>query len=69
MCVQVDTSSCQLAHQQAAIDYCFKPGLQHKNSGIAVHQAVLNVLATLREVADFAQVCRQTGHKCQLCMQ
>ena len=53
---QVNTGSAQLAQQQAAIDYCFKPALQHQKAGIAVNQAVLNVLAALREVAYSAQV-------------
>ena len=53
---QVNTDGAQLAQQQAAIDYCFKPALQHQKAGIAVNQAVLNVLAALREVAYSAQV-------------
>ena len=55
--IQVDKGSAQLAHHQPAIDYCFKPALDYKASGQTASQAVLNILSTLREVADSAQVC------------
>jgi len=55
--VQVDTSSAQLAHDQPAIEYCFKPALEYKAAGQSAGRAVLNILSTLREVADSAQVC------------
>lgn len=54
--LQVDVSSAQLAHDQAAIDYCFKPALEYKAAGLSASQAVLKILTTLREVADSAQV-------------
>ena len=54
--MQVDTRSAQLAHDQAAIDYCFKPALGYKAMGQSAGQAVLSILTTLREVADNAQV-------------
>ena len=54
--MQVDTSSAQLAHDQPAIDYCFKPALGYKATGQSAGQAVLKILTTLREVADNAQV-------------
>lgn len=53
---QVDASAAQLAHDQAAIDYCFKPALEYKAASISAGQAVLKILTTLREVADSAQV-------------
>ncbi|KAL3158196.1 hypothetical protein ABBQ38_010452 [Trebouxia sp. C0009 RCD-2024] len=52
---QVDASSAQLAHDQAAIDYCFKSALDYKAAGMSAAQAVLNILTTLKEVADSAQ--------------
>lgn len=54
--MQVDASSAQLAHDQAAIDYCFKPALDYKAAGMSASQAVLRLLTTLKEVADNAQV-------------
>ncbi len=54
--MQVDTSSAQLAHDQAAIEYCFKPALGYKATGQSAGQAVLDILSTLRELADNAQV-------------
>ena len=54
--MQVDPSSAQLAHDQPAIDYCFKPALDYKAAGQSIGQAVLNIMSTLREVADSAQV-------------
>ena len=59
--VQVDASSAQLAHDQAAIDYCFKPALDYKAAGMSASQAVLRVLTTLKEVADNAQVTSVLG--------
>ena len=56
--MQVDASSAQLAHDQAAIDYCFKSALDYKVAGMTAAQAVLKVLTTLKEVADSAQVRR-----------
>ncbi|KAA6425859.1 hypothetical protein WJX79_009043 [Trebouxia sp. C0005] len=52
---EVDTSSAQLAHDQPAIDYCFKPALGYKATGQSAGQAVLKILSMLREVADNAQ--------------
>lgn len=60
--MQVDNSSAQLAHDQAAIDYCFKPALDYKASGMSASQAVLRVLTTLKEVADNAQVSLLLAH-------
>lgn len=54
--MQVDASSAQLAHDQAAIDYCFKPALDYAAAGMSASQAVIRVLTTLKEVADNAQV-------------
>lgn len=54
--MQVDASSAQLAHDQAAIDYCFKSALDYKAAGMSAAQAVLKILTTLKEVADSAQV-------------
>ena len=54
--MQVDAGKAQLAHNQAAIDYCFKPALEYKAAGMSAGQAVLKILTTLREVADSAQV-------------
>ena len=54
--MQVDASSAKLAHDQAAIDYCFKSALDYKAAGMSAAQAVLKVLTTLKEVADSAQV-------------
>ena len=62
-CLQVDASSAQLAHDQAAIDYCFKPALDYKAEGMSASQAVLRVLMSLKEVADNAQVCFVLGHQ------
>ena len=60
--MQVDASSAQLAHDQAAIDYCFKPALDYKAAGMSASQAVLRVLTTLKEVADNAQVSSVLGN-------
>ena len=62
-CLQVDASSSQLAHDQAAIDYCFKPALDYKAAGMSASQAVLRVLMSLKEVVDNVQVCFVLGHQ------
>ena len=63
--MQVDASSSQLAHDQAAIDYCFKSALEYKAAGMSAGQAVLKVLTTLKEVAGSSQVYLMCSNQCR----
>lgn len=62
----MDASSAQLAHDQAAVDYCFKPALDYKATGRSASEAVLRVLTSLKEVVDNAQVSFVLGHQQEL---